>query len=251
MTTSSCSGRVSVFVPAPAPSPSPSLTPLPLAVRAGGEGGAVKGRGRRGGDGGDGGGDGEGKEGQGGRGQGGRGRGRAKEKGNPGGKGRGGRWLFVSHEALAVPVSEDGGEVLTRMFGLSRGSRGGGKRREEGANGGGAAAGKGGVGEGGGGGKGEGGGGGTDRFVRFAFEPMVCKEIYPLISPCFPCKHATHITPPSSHNFSYNRQSPHEQKNTPDPFPPHIMLPSHAEIDKSNLDPPHSNRLPLPRRPCP
>lgn len=38
----------------------------------------------------------------------------------PGGKGRGGRWLFVSHDPLVVPQKADtGNEPLSRLFGLS------------------------------------------------------------------------------------------------------------------------------------
>lgn len=67
----------------------------------------------------------------------------------PGGKGLGGRWLFVSHDPVEVPEEE--GEPLTRLFGLSR------KRNDDTSR-------------------------GVDRntsrqqharSVRFAFEPMV------------------------------------------------------------------------------
>ena len=38
----------------------------------------------------------------------------------PGGKGRGGRWLFVSHEPVKVPVNQDvKGMPLFTLFGLS------------------------------------------------------------------------------------------------------------------------------------
>ena len=38
----------------------------------------------------------------------------------PGGKGRGGRWLFVSHDPQSVPLGADTGDKpLTRLFGLS------------------------------------------------------------------------------------------------------------------------------------
>lgn len=38
----------------------------------------------------------------------------------PGGKGRGGRWLFVSHEPIKVPSKEDLGDTpLSTLFGLS------------------------------------------------------------------------------------------------------------------------------------
>lgn len=71
-----------------------------------------------------------------------------KMKSVPGGKGLGGRWLYVSHDPVQVPEGSEGGgeEPLTRMFGLTR-------RRE--------------------------GSGGVDRsvrnarYVKFAFEPMV------------------------------------------------------------------------------
>ena len=37
----------------------------------------------------------------------------------PGGKGRGGRWLFVSHEPVSVPPGKEK-DHLTRLFGLGR-----------------------------------------------------------------------------------------------------------------------------------
>ena len=89
--------------------------------------------------------------------------GNLKGKRNPNGKGMGGKWLFVSHEPVDVPVGNEGKrEPLTRMFGLER-------VRESNGEG----LGRGGV-----------DGDARRRYVRFAFEPMVsCRVISSMISP--------------------------------------------------------------------
>lgn len=81
-----------------------------------------------------------------------------KKKGVPGGKGLGGRWLFVSHERAEMPEhnasgrDDEVGGGLTKLFGLTRpvtfkrNEDGRGRRSSDAKN---------------------------ARFVRFAFEPMV------------------------------------------------------------------------------
>lgn len=205
---------MSVFVPAPSEG-----------CGAGGGGGLGEGRGEEGGVGV---GLGDGVEGK--------ARGRGKEKGNPGGKGMGGRWLFVSHEALRVESGggEGDGEVLTRMFGLERGGRG-----DEVESGGG-------FGKGERGGRGEG-GGGTERFVRFAFEPMVCsnENSLPLAANLrFLLLSISPRTAKKNIRHTYSQKSFLTLKRL------------YAKIiDRVDglleLDPPHSNRLPPPRGPRP
>lgn len=87
-----------------------------------------------------------------------------KSKSVPGGKGMGGRWLFVSHDAVDVPgVGE--GEPLTALFGLTRmGKERGSVDRSERPH---------------------------ARYVKFAFEPMVryphaSAAVNPLVVGTFP-----------------------------------------------------------------
>lgn len=125
------------------------------------------------------------------------------------GKGRGGRWLFVSHDPLPehVPLSEGG---WMRVLGLDKGKEEGGggeMRRENGDDG---------------GGEEEGGCGSNldvrrTRFIRFQFEPMVSHTIEGALQTT--PKPATHIQ--LTHKF---------------PSPP------------PKLDPPHNSFLPPPRR---
>ena len=122
VTTSSCGGRISVFLEG---SKSPEADHDTGAPRSDGEDGALQ---------------------------------DALQAAVPGGKGRGGRWLFVSHDPIDLPVTTTGKiQPISTLFGLSQPRRASHDSLTS-----------------------------QMRFVRFQFEPMVS------VRPITPCK--THAT---------------------------------------------------------